>query len=190
MSAFSKNGALGGTRSSLTGHCGFCGVDEVVCACGGVTPLSLRYWWTSSWLNSSASRSVTVIAPCGHCPRQAPKTVAVCVFDEFGFSIYDLECALNAFRDAFSASVAEVFVYVNYFSFHVSFLLLGIFRLWGRILLRGSLWLRRLGSMFLGWRCRCVFSLLFLVLLCCISAGVLGCGISCFVLVRVLWRVR
>jgi len=70
--AFSKKGALGGTRSSFTGHWVFWEgrltgvVDFIFC---------LLFWYscTSCSLNASASRSMMVMAPCGQCPRQAPK---------------------------------------------------------------------------------------------------------------------
>jgi len=69
--AFSKNGALGGMRLNFTGHWGFCGVVGAVCGVVGV--LVFRYSCTSCSLKASASRSIMVMAPCGQCPRHAPK---------------------------------------------------------------------------------------------------------------------
>lgn len=75
--AFSKNGALGGTRLNFTGHWGFCGVVSagagVVVGCGVVGVLVFKNSCTSCSLKASASRSIMVMAPCGQCPRHAPK---------------------------------------------------------------------------------------------------------------------
>lgn len=68
----SKKGALGGTRSSFIGHCGLCGSVLAAGVVGLGVSLLLRYSCTSFWSNSSASRSVIVMASWGQCPRHAP----------------------------------------------------------------------------------------------------------------------
>ncbi len=84
-------------------------------------------------------------------PQTGTKPVAVGFFDYLGFSVYDLEGALDAVGDAVAASVAEGFVYVHDFSFnHAFFLLGGIFRLWGRTFRRGARWILGWGRGFRG----------------------------------------
>jgi len=55
----------------------------------------------------------------GALSKTSTEAVAVCVLNYFCFAVYDLQGAFNAFGDALTAAVAEIFVYVYDFSFHV-----------------------------------------------------------------------